>query len=193
MTRVATGKGRTVPQWRQLLEEVVRTRRASLLGYAYVLTLDADEAEDLLPEALVRTFGRRRTFDDARGAEAYVRAAIRNGFLDGVRRRRTRRGKVHLLVDDHGHRSPDDVAVAGLDVRAALATLPTRERACVVLRHVDDLTVPAIAAGLGISEGAVKRYLSDGTRALRALLGDEVTVSDPLTVPVDIRSGRSTT
>lgn len=182
-----------MPHWRQLLEEVVRTRRASLLGYAYVLTLDAHEAEDLLQEALVRTFARRRALEDVGAAEAYVRAAIRTGFLDGVRRRRTRRGKAHLLADDHGRRSPDDVAVAGLDVRAALRTLPARERACVVLRHVDDLTVPAIAAGLGISEGAVKRYLSDGTRALRAVLGDDVVVTEPATAAVDLRTERSAT
>jgi RNA polymerase sigma-70 factor (ECF subfamily) len=185
-----------VTHWRRLLEEVVRERRSSLVGYAYLLTVDAGEAEDLLQEALVRTFARRRALPDVHAAEAYVRAAIRTSFLDGLRRRRTRWDNAHLLVEVDTRRSPDDTAVDGLDVRAALATLPARERACVVLRHIDDLTVPAIAAGLGISEGAVKRYLSDGTRALRALLGDGVLVPDEParpTVPVDLRNGRSAT
>lgn len=174
----------------------MRTRRSSLVGYAYLLTVDAGEAEDLLQDALVRTFARRRAFDDVHAAEAYVRAAIRTAFLDGLRRRRTRWDNAHLLVEVDARRSPDDTAADGLDVRAALLVLPARERACVVLRYVDDLTVPAIAAGLGLSEGAVKRYLSDGTRALRGLLGDDVLVPDEPgapTVPVDLRSGRSAT
>lgn len=183
-------------QWRQVLDEVVRTRRSSLVGYAYLLTVDAGDAEDLLQEALVRTFARRRDLTDVHAAEAYVRVAIRSAFLDGLRRRRTRWENAHLLVEEDTRRSPDETAVDGLDVRAALLTLPARERACVVLRHIDDLTVPAIAVGLGISEGAVKRYVSDGTRALRALLGDDVLVpaepTDPA-LPIHLRTGRSAT
>ena len=64
--------------------------------------------------------------------------------------------------------------MVGLDVRAALGALPPQERACVVLRYLDDLTVRDVAAELGLSEGAVKRYLSDGTRTLRRELGDAV-------------------
>jgi RNA polymerase sigma-70 factor (ECF subfamily) len=56
------------------------------------------------------------------------------------------------------------------DVRSALGLLSPRERACVALRYFDDLTVADIAARLGIGEGAVKRYLSDGTRKLRDAL-----------------------
>ncbi len=160
--------------WTDVLEEVLRTRRGALVGYASLLTLDRGEAEDLLHEALVRTFAHRRSLPDARSAEAYVRQAIRTSFLDAARRRRGWRARLHLLATDDVRRSPDDTAVVGLDVRAALRALPPQERACVVLRYLDDLTVRDVAVGLGLSEGAVKRYLSDGTRTMRALLGDEV-------------------
>ncbi|WP_448062166.1 RNA polymerase sigma factor [Cellulomonas hominis] len=56
-------------------------------------------------------------------------------------------------------------------VQAALATLRPRLRACVVLRYYDDLTVPEIARQLGLSDGTVKRYLSDAINALEAVLG----------------------
>ncbi|WP_309058317.1 sigma factor-like helix-turn-helix DNA-binding protein, partial [Streptomyces sp.] len=49
--------------------------------------------------------------------------------------------------------------------------LPRRERACVVLRYYDDLPLADIAEALGVSVGAVKRYLSTGTRRLESLLG----------------------
>ena len=57
------------------------------------------------------------------------------------------------------------------DVHAALALLPPRERACVMLRYFDDLTVPQIGRQLGIAEGSVKRYLSDGIARLERSLG----------------------
>ena len=62
-------------------------------------------------------------------------------------------------------------AETGIDVRAALATLRPRPRACVVLRFYDDLTVPEIAERLGLAPGTVKRYLSDAAEALELLLG----------------------
>jgi RNA polymerase sigma factor (sigma-70 family) len=169
-----TRRGIRVAHWTDVLEEVLRTRRGALVGYASLLTLDRAEAEDVLHEALVRTFAHRRSLPDAASAEAYVRQAIRTTFLDVVRRRRGWGERAHLLVADDGHRSPEDTAAVGLDVRAALRALPPRERACVVLRYLDDLTVHDVASELGLSEGAVKRYLSDGTRTMRGLLGDSV-------------------
>ena len=52
-----------------------------------------------------------------------------------------------------------------------MARLTPRERACVVLRYFDDLTVRDIAVQLALSEGAVKRYLSDARRRLAPMLG----------------------
>lgn len=194
-TPCALGEGVDVAQWSDLLEEVVRTRRVALVGYACLLTLDRRQADDLVQEALVRTFARRRSLSDVHDAEAYVRSAMRTAFLDDLRRRRTRTDKAHLLREADTRRSPDETAVTGVDVRSALAALPARERACIVLRYIDDLTVADVAAGLGVSQGAVKRYLSDGTKTLRAVLGDDAVSwpaeGDEPTVPVAARHERS--
>jgi RNA polymerase sigma-70 factor (ECF subfamily) len=72
--------------------------------------------------------------------------------------------------------APDDDAAGRLDVRAALGGLPRRQRTCVVMRFYDDMRVADIADALGLSEGAVKRYLSDGIHHLNAALG---TTADP--------------
>ena len=48
-------------------------------------------------------------------------------------------------------------------------------RACVVLRFLEDLSTRETAAALGLSEGTVKRYVSDGTRALAQLLDTSAT------------------
>ncbi|HEY3544729.1 MAG TPA: sigma factor-like helix-turn-helix DNA-binding protein, partial [Propionicimonas sp.] len=58
-----------------------------------------------------------------------------------------------------------------LDVMSALRDLPRQQRACVVLRFYEDLTVAEIADHLGVSQGAVKRYLSMGVHALERTLG----------------------
>ena len=54
-----------------------------------------------------------------------------------------------------------------------LQRLTPRERACIVLRYDEDRTVEQIATELGISAGAVKRYLSDALGKLRGMLERE--------------------
>ncbi|MGY4644261.1 RNA polymerase sigma factor [Cellulomonas sp. URHB0016] len=156
--------------WRAVLEEVVRDRRSALVAYACLFVVDRRDAEDLVHEAVVRTFARPRSVPDPRAAEGYVRQAVRTAFLDQTRRRRTSQDAAHLLHDTSAVRAAEEAAAASVDVRRALALLSPRERACVVLRFFDDLTVPEIATSLRLSDGAVKRYLSDGTRKLRATL-----------------------
>ena len=177
--------------WQGLLEELLRERRPALIGYAALLTGDRGEAEDLVHDAVVRTFGRPRSFPSLNAADAYVRRAIASAFIDGVRSRRGwLRALPRLVAAAAG---PDDDVAGRLDVRAALRTLPRRQRTCVVMRFYDDLPVADIATALRLSDGAVKRYLSDGIHHLNAALGtaaDDPVVDAP-TAEVHVTGGRS--
>ena len=173
-------------RWEQVLDEIVRTRRRALVGYAYLLCGDLREAEDLVQEGLVRTFRRGRAAADFQLAESYVRKAILTTYLDGFRRRRHWEGIRHLFSGPDGTEpaGPDTPAAtdARLDVQNALMTLSPRERACVVLRFYSDLTVRQVADQLSLGEGTVKRYLSDANSKLAACLGPIDTPSDDLDV-----------
>ena len=156
--------------WRGVLDDMVRERRSALVAYACLFVVDRRDAEDLVHDAIVRTFARPRAVTEIHAAEGYVRQAIRTVFLDQTRSRRTWLGKAHLLERRVGARQRTDAATASADVGAALQLLTPRERACVVLRYFDDLPVSEMAAALHLAEGSVKRYLSDGTAKLRATL-----------------------
>ena len=153
------------------LAELVRDRGAALLKYATLLVGTRRGAEDLVQDALVKVFAARQgRVRDIERLEAYVRRTVLTLFLDSYRRHRRWVGVRHLFTEpDPG--PPDDDVGERVDVVVALRTLTPRERACVVLRFYEDLTVPQIADELGLAQGTVKRYLSDATHALAAQLG----------------------
>ena len=131
--------------WEQSLEDLVRTRGSALVGYAFLLCGERREAEDLVQDALVKTFSRGRNGPQPESLEGYVRRAVLNTYLDGFRRRKRWAAVRHLLVDEDDGAAPDSRVADTLDVAAALADLSPRERACVVLRFYEDMTVAQIA------------------------------------------------
>jgi len=157
-----------VAHWEPILDEVMRERAPRLLAYAAMVTGNDAEAHDVLQEALVRSFSKRRQFAHVNAAEAYVRRAIPSVYLDGLRKRKSRE-RSHDRAFERDTAVPD--IDAHVDVQRALATLSPRERACVVLRYYDDCTVSQVAAQLGLAEGTVKRYLSDASGKLAKQLG----------------------
>ncbi|MFI2105182.1 sigma-70 family RNA polymerase sigma factor [Isoptericola sp. NPDC019693] len=180
-------------RWEDELAELARARGRALVGYAYVLCGDQRLAEDLVQDALVKVFARlRRGSGEARDgslvhpldgggtSEAYVRRAILTLFLDEHRRKKRWAAARPLVATDDRVRGAASGATARADVAAALGRLAPRERACVVLRYLEDLTVPQVADVLGLAQGTVKRYLADAT----------VTLRDVLRVPDDDRAER---
>lgn len=176
------GQEALVARWEPVLDTVMRERGPRLLAYARLLTGDGAEAQDVLQDALVRAFSRGRVFEDVSRAEAYVRRAIPHVFIDRIRRRDSS-ARAHERIHEPAAHEVDRAAV--LDVRAALARLAPRERACMVLRFYDDLTVPAIAARLGLAEGTVKRYLADASARMAEDLNTVADWSDNHSVPVE--------
>lgn len=177
------------PAWEDTVATLVERRGDALLRYAHLLCGDRDDAADLVQDALVRTFGRLRNGFSVESAEAYVRRAILNAALDRGRRRSRWRRIAPLEYRPDAIEPPSLGTDARLDLHDELRKLSPRERACLVLRYYDDLKVDDIATTLGISSGAVKRYLSDGLAKMAIALADDGTREDRLgTAPRERRT-----
>jgi len=153
--------------WPAVLDELLRTRRAALVGYAALLTGDVAAAEDVVQDAIVKVFSRGRQFSHVNKADAYVRRAIVSVFIDKTRRDQRFRDATPLLAGDEAL----PAAEGAVDLDRALAALSPQLRVAVVLRFFDDLTVPQIASSMGLAEGTVKRYLHEAQSALAATYG----------------------
>lgn len=160
-------------------------RYPALLAYANLLTGgDRASAEDLVHDAFVRSFGRGKSFDTLGHAEYYVRRAILSVFLDGTRRRKRHTAVMGRIATPESHPSHEDGVGSADMLRTLLAELSPQERACAVLRYVDDLTVDATAARLGLASGTVKRYLANASARLHAALGTDPEATQPPRVAV---------
>ncbi|MEV6006706.1 SigE family RNA polymerase sigma factor [Streptomyces sp. NPDC051976] len=149
-------------------EEFVAARGPRLLRVAWLLTGgDTYMAEDLLQTVLARVWPKWQRIAEE-SPEAYVRKALVNTHASW--RRRRWHGEVpHDEV-------PDTVAAASSDldvehvVAAAVRRLPTRQRAVIVLRFFEDLSVEETAQVLGCRPGTVKSQSSKALRTLRGAL-----------------------
>jgi RNA polymerase sigma-70 factor (sigma-E family) len=154
-------------------EEFVRGRSAPLFRLALLLTgQNWAEAEDLLQIALERAYSRRTSLSRDRSPEAYVRQVLVNASIDRWRLLR-RRGEQRLDASEPGPPVDDrtgQIANHDLLIRA-LAALPPRQRAVLVLRYFQDLPEAEIARTLGCSVGTVKSQISRGLARLRQVTG----------------------
>ncbi|WP_082099623.1 RNA polymerase sigma factor [Demequina maris] len=175
-------------RWEPMLLELGSQRRGRLLSFATMLA-GPSEADDLVQDAVIAVFSKHRGFESVAQAEQYVRRAIATRFIDGTRKRaaereRMRRTAVPEAVADHAER-----VATGEALDDALATLAPRVRACVVLRFVEDMSIRETAHVLGLSEGAVKRYVSDGLKALNTTLGTREALGEVEAAPVTANGG----
>ncbi|MGE4164005.1 MAG: RNA polymerase sigma factor [Vicinamibacterales bacterium] len=142
----------------------------SLVGLARLFVDHRDAAEDVVQEAFIRLSRSLHRIDDPSKAAAYLRSIVLN-----LARDHNRRG---LLALRHA-RPADDLDPAGVDetitalhrharVVAELRALPRRQRDCIVLHYLLELTVAEIADTLGLSPNSVKTHLKRGLATLRA-------------------------
>jgi RNA polymerase sigma-70 factor (sigma-E family) len=143
-------------------DEFVAARSPRLLRTAYLLTRDHALAEDLLQTALTKAYlAWSRVEGDP---EPYVRRILVNTYASWWRRKWNGEQPTEELPE-HGHH--DDRAGESGDLWDALARLPRRQRAVVVLRYFEDLTEAQTADLLGISVGTVKSQTSKALARLR--------------------------
>jgi RNA polymerase sigma-70 factor (sigma-E family) len=142
----------------------VAARSGRLLGTAYLLTRDADLAEDLLQTALTRAWFAWRRIEGE--PEPYVRKVLVNTYASWWRRRWNGEQPTEELPETR-HDAHDDLASAKHDLWVALGRLPRRQRAVVVLRYFEDLSEAETARILDCSVGTVKSQTSKALAKLR--------------------------
>jgi RNA polymerase sigma-70 factor (sigma-E family) len=143
----------------------------ALARTAWLLCGDEHRAEELVQQALVRTFVSWSTARE-RDPLAYTRRTLANLRIDAWRRHRR-----EVLTPLEG--LPQVGVDSGADVRAerdrlvrALSTLTARQRRIVVLRHLVGLSEREVAEDLGVALGTVKSTASRGLADLRVALGE---------------------
>lgn len=156
--------------------EFVHASWASLYRTAYLMLGDRAEAEDLVQTALAKTYASWSKVRAVEAAPAYARTVLVNTATSWFRRKSWRNERpTERLPEVAVQHDPSD-RPALVD---ALRRLPPRQRAVVVLRYYEDLSVAQVATALGITDGTVKSQTSEALSKLRVLLGDAV-VPHPL-------------
>jgi RNA polymerase sigma-70 factor (sigma-E family) len=147
---------------------------ADALHLAYRLTGDRAFAQDLVQDAFVKMAGRLAHLRRAEAFGAYLRVTVVN-----MARMRGRRLKVerdylarHTAELVEPHRDRDVAATESL--RLALATLPFKQRAAIVLRFFEDVPDEVTAQVLGCRQATVRSHIHRGLETLRAELGEWV-------------------
>jgi RNA polymerase sigma-70 factor (ECF subfamily) len=155
-------------------DELYEAHLGDVVAMAYALTTDLAEAQDLAQEAFCRAWQRWSRIAGYDDPLAWVRRVAANLATSRWRRLavarrqlfRERRPEVPPL-------DPDHVALV-----AALRLLPEQQRVAIVLHHLLDLPVAAIAQERGVALGTVKSWLHRGRSSLAAQLADASRASE---------------
>jgi len=156
------------PQEESAFEAFVAARSADLLRTATLLTRDRGHAEDLLQTALVKAYRRWGRIEG--DPFPYVRRVLVTSAASWWRLRSTQE-IVSLPAHDPAEPDGTDAVDERERMADALATLPPRMRAVLVLRYTEDLGEAATAELLGCSVHTVRSQTVRGLARLRTVLG----------------------
>lgn len=147
--------------------------------YAYLLRMmrDPELAADLEQDAFIKAYRAYDTLEKGENARAWLYQIAHRVALDHIRRR-----KIVRFVPFIGEEAPGSAPSAervALDVQLsgplerAMARIPERQRAALLLAEVHDLTGLELAAALGVSHVAARALLTRGRESLRQALAAE--------------------
>jgi RNA polymerase sigma-70 factor (sigma-E family) len=151
--------------------DYVTARIPALRRLAFLLAGDEHRADDLVQQTITTLYVKWQRASSATHLDAYVRTMLVRSYVD-ERRLAWARVRLFRETPEPEPATGDGVVEERHVVRAALARLPRRQQAVLVLRFFYDLPVDEVAGMLGCSSGTVKSHTSRGLAALRRLLGE---------------------
>lgn len=168
--------GSTRNAQRAAFTEFVAARSRALYRAAYLMVGDEQRAQDLVQEALTKTYVAWPRLRDPSKAEAYTRKAITTTAISWFRRKGwSAEQPTETLPERPGGADPA-TQVGDRDlIWTALQELPPRQRVALVLRYYHDLTEAQTAEAMDCAVGTVKSQVHAGLAKLRLALGDRQT------------------
>ncbi|RJQ73662.1 SigE family RNA polymerase sigma factor [Pseudonocardiaceae bacterium YIM PH 21723] len=157
--------------------EYFASRSGSMRGTAFLLCGDWHRAEDLVQETFTKLYLAWKRIDHHEALDQYTRKILVRTFLSQTRRGWFKREQVTDTLPDvqslDGHRIEDQ-----MELMRALEGVPPKQRAVLVLRFWEDMSIEQTGNLLNCSSGTVKSQASRGLQTLRGLLGaDYLTTS----------------
>ena len=145
--------------------------RARLRRTAFLMCGDWETAADITQEALIRLYVAWPRIERGPGLASYARRTVVSVAIDWARKKSS---SELPIADPEERRTGDatDTVADRVTILNALALLAPRQRACVVLRYYEDLSVAEVARLLGCREGTVKSQTARALDTLRGVLGD---------------------
>ena len=173
------GETRTAEQADALLRQLIVAHSASLYRYAYRLTGQPADAEDLTQQAFLLAQQKLHQLRETDRAGAWLFAIVRSCFLKACRKRQAVAQLAEWDVDEVVDDSPEVDQVDQEELGKALAELPDEFRLVVLMFYFEDLSYKEIAEQLELPIGTVMSRLSRAKGHLRRRLADEQHPSKP--------------
>lgn len=151
-------------------------QRESLRRYAYLLCGDWFEADDIVQKALTKLFAAWLRVEPG-GAPAYVRKIVTNVYISHHRLAWVRRERSSSELPAQRLDRPQEEVDVRLELIDALNRLPARQRATLVLRYWEQLSVDETATAMSCSTGTVKSQSAKGLRKLKELLTESAVLA----------------
>lgn len=171
MTSAAVAEGRRGRT--RGLTELYERNGPQALRLAYLITSDADLAQDIAQEAFIRVAGRFAHLRSPDAFDAYLRRTVVNLCNSHFRHQRVVRAALEREAG-LAARTVDDPDVGLRDeLRAALHHLPARQRTALVLHYYEDLSEEQLADAMRCSVSAARSLVSRGKQTLRTLIGSQ--------------------
>ena len=160
---------------RAALSALARRFERRLLAHAFRLVGDAEAARDVAQEARLDIARGVRRLDDSAAFPAFAFRIVTRRAADWVRRARKTRAGVAAFAAEPAAPAAGAESMEVMATRpalaAALAALPTEQRAAIALFYLEDLSVAEIAAALCVPAGTVKTRLMAAREKLKTALG----------------------
>jgi len=172
VARWGAARRREQAAWQAEFTAFVAATAPNLRRTAYLMCRDWHLAQDLTQITFAKMYAAWGRIRRTTNLEAYSRRVLMNAVFD-QKKRRSDSEVVLAELPDAPHRRTDDIVELHVALLRALATLPVRDQAIVVLRHWEDQSVDAVAGILGVSASVVKTQSARALGRLRALLGED--------------------